>query len=199
MCHLFFFHRNDQTTWLASTPFCLSQHTDKFILSKKNTKKISTKAKYAVTKSYVSRFESERRCSLSVTGRTAVWGWTAVKSSSLQVIFRAREALGRAEMLLICNSGAIHTDQYADLSQTDCMMFCFAPSTSTHQRSINHQALLFCFSRKGLVPVLFLGFALLFYLRTFIALCSLPLSISVCSHTHIHTHPHKHIEKDKNV
>lgn len=49
-------------------------------------------------------------------------------------------------MFLICNSGAIYADQYTDLSQTDCMMFSFAPaqpSISTHQRSINHQPLLF--------------------------------------------------------
>lgn len=45
-------------------------------------------------------------------------------------------------MFLICNSGAIRTDQYADLSQTDCTMLCFGPNTSAHQRSINHQPLL---------------------------------------------------------
>lgn len=45
-------------------------------------------------------------------------------------------------MFLICNSGAIRTDQYTDLSQTDCTMLCFGPNTSAHQRSINHQPLL---------------------------------------------------------
>lgn len=142
----------------------------------------------------MSGFESERRWCLGVTGRTAVWGWTAVKSSALQVIFRAREVLRRAEMFLICNSGAIHADQYTDLSQTDCMMFCFAPSTSTHQRSINRQALLFSVSAGEVWPVLCWCFALLFYLGTFIVLRSFHFYICLCL---LFTHTHTHTMKDK--
>lgn len=161
----------------------------------KNSQKTSLKASYAVTKSYVSELESEKHWCLSVTGRTAVWGWTAVKSSALEVIFGAREVLGWAEMFLICNSGAIHADQYTDLSQTDCMMFCLAPST--HQRSINHQALLFSVSAGKVGPVLFLHFyftpgPLLWY-----ALFIFSLSL----HTH-HTRTHclcTHIEKKRKI
>lgn len=162
----------------------------------KNSQKTSLKASNAVTKSYVSGLESEKQWCLSVTGRTAVWGWTAVKSSALEVIFGAREVLGWAEMFLICNSGAIHADQYTDLSQTDCMMFCLAPST--HQRSINHQALLFSVSAGKVGPVLFLRLALLFHPRTFIVICSFHF-FSVPSHTP-HTHTHclcTHIKKTK--
>lgn len=159
----------------------------------KNSQKTSLKASYAVTKSYVSELESEKHWCLSVTGRTAVWGWTAVKSSALEVIFGAREVLGWAEMFLICNSGAIHADQYTDLSQTDCMMFCLAPST--HQRSINHQALLFSVSGRASSLL-----ALLFYPRTFIVICSFHF-FSVSSHTpHTHTllvHAHRKKKKDK--
>lgn len=107
--------------------------------TRKNSQKTSIKARYAVQRA-VSGFESERRRCLSVTRRTAVWGQTFVKSSTaVRVILRAGEVLGRAEMLLIRNGGAIHADQCTDLSPTFCMMFCLAPSTSTHQRSINHQ------------------------------------------------------------
>lgn len=59
----------------------------------------------------------------------------------LQVILREK-CWEQQRCFLICSSGAMHTDQYADLSQTDCMMFCVAPSTITHKRSINHPALL---------------------------------------------------------
>ena len=51
----------------------------------------------------------------------------------------------------------MHTDQYADLSQTDCMMLCSAPSTGTDQRSISHQALLFSDSGSKVELVLFHG------------------------------------------
>lgn len=96
----------------------------------------------------------------------------AVKSSALWVIFRTGEVLGGAEMFLICNVGAMHTDRYADLSQTDCMMLCSAPSTGTDQRSVNHQALLFSDSAGTVELALFLGpcfffcvLLFLFYLR----------------------------------
>ncbi len=122
----------------------------------------------------------------------------AVKSSALEVIFRAREVSGRAEMSLICSSGAIQADQYTDLSQTDCMMFCFAPSTSTPPEV--HQASSIVIPRVSAGragPVLCLGLALLFYLRTFIVLCSFHF-VSVSSLTHTHT-PVQTQRKEKKI
>lgn len=78
------------------------------------------------------------------TGWSAAWGRAAGKSSGLEVTLRASGVLGRAEMFLICSSGATR-DQYTDLSRTDCMMFGLAPSSpqEVHQPSSD---VILCFS-----------------------------------------------------
>lgn len=130
-------------------------------------------------------FESEKHWCLGVTGWTSVWGWTAVKSSALEVIFRAREVLGWAEMFLICNSGAIHGDQYTDLSQTDCMMFCLAPQ---HPPEVHQPSSLdtFYFSRQSRASSL-LSY---FYFTSGLLLCYVLFILSLCLHTHTHVGAH---------
>lgn len=98
-------------------------------------------------------------------------------------------------MFLICNSGAIRTDQYADLSQTDCMMLCFGPNTSAHQRSINHQPLLLSGPdiRKISSPVDF-------YHGTRSTLYVLMLfSFFSPSVFFLNTHTHTHVQKTETI
>lgn len=71
--------------------------------------------------------------------------------------------------------------------------WCSALPLSTHQRSINHQALIFSISEGKVGPVLFFLILLSFYLRTFIVLCSfhfVSISSHLCARTHTHTHEH---------
>lgn len=103
----------------------------------------------------------------------------AVKSSALWVIFRTGEVLGGAEMFLICNVGAMHTDRYADLSQTDCMMLALppAPAPTRGPSTIKH-----CYS--PIQPARWSWFSFSGRVSFFVFCCF--CFISVSSPTHVH-------------
>ncbi len=115
-----------------------------------------------------------------------------VKSSALEVIFRAREVSGRAEMSLICS---INTPTFLRL-----IAWCSAlpPAPAPHQRSIKHQALLFpVFQQAGQGQ--FSAWALLFYFTSGLLLCYAPFILYLSLHSHIHTHTCANTKEGKKI